>query len=72
MFDWLHWFTDHANSKIFALLWFFSAFIIIVVYVYTGKRRTQRLESYKYIPLEDDDADEPNRRKESRDEQREE
>lgn len=70
MFDWLSWFTDHTNSKIFALLWFFTAFIVIVLYVYTGKRRKRRLESYKYIPFQDGDDEGVAGRKESRDEQR--
>jgi len=56
MFDWLMWFTQLGNSKTFALVLFFSSFCAIILYVFTGKRRSQRLESYKYIPLQDDDA----------------
>ena len=26
-----------------------------MIYIYTGKNRSQRLESYKYIPLQDDE-----------------
>lgn len=70
MFEWLSWFTDHTNSKIFALLWFFTAFIVILLYVYTGKRRKQRLESYKYIPFQEGDEHDGAHDKESRDEQR--
>ncbi|TCK17086.1 Cbb3-type cytochrome oxidase component FixQ [Thiogranum longum] len=55
--DWLIWFTRFENSKIVALLLFFVAFCGILLYVYTGKKRSQRLESYKYIPLQDDDLD---------------
>ncbi len=55
--DWLLWFTKFENSKIVALLLFFVAFCGILLYVYTGKNRSQRLESYKYIPLQDDDLD---------------
>jgi len=58
MFDWLHWFTDMENTKPFALVLFFVTFIGIVLYVYTGKKRSERLESYKDIPL-NDDGDEP-------------
>ena len=54
MFDWLHWFTDMSNTKPFALVLFFITFVAIVVYVYSGKKRTERLESYKNIPLNDD------------------
>jgi cbb3-type cytochrome oxidase subunit 3 len=37
---------------------FFSAFCAIVLYIYTGRRRGERLESYKYIPFQDE-ADTP-------------
>ena len=55
MFDWLLWFTHMENSKPLALVLFFGAFCGVVLYVFTGRRRSQRLESYKYIPLDDDD-----------------
>jgi cbb3-type cytochrome oxidase subunit 3 len=54
MFDWLLWFTSMENSKPLALALFFGAFFAIVIYVFTGKRRTRRLESYKYIPFDDE------------------
>lgn len=54
MFDWLAWFTDMGNSKIFSLLLFFGLFCAILIYVFTGKKRTARLESYKYIPFQDE------------------
>jgi len=57
MFDWLHWFTDMGNTKPLALVLFFITFIGIVLYVYSGKKRTERLESYKNIPLNDDGDD---------------
>ena len=56
MFDWLLWFTHMENSKPLALVLFFSVFCGILLYVCTGKQRGQRLESYKYIPLDDDEA----------------
>ena len=47
------------NSKIVALLIFFIGFVIVLVYVFTGKERGKRLESYKNMPfLDDDDEDE--------------
>ncbi|MEZ5479167.1 MAG: cbb3-type cytochrome c oxidase subunit 3 [Thiolinea sp.] len=46
-----------ANSKILALVIFFTTFVGIVLYVYTGKERTKRLESYRYVPFLDDDDD---------------
>ena len=55
MFDWLLWFTHMENSKPLALVLFFGAFCGILIYVFTGKRRAERLESYKHIPFEDDD-----------------
>ncbi len=53
--EWLLWFTRLENSKIVALLLFFSTFCGILIYVYTGKKRSERLESYKYIPLDDEE-----------------
>lgn len=54
MFDWLAWFTDPTNAKIFSLLLFFGTFIGIVIYVFTGRKRSRRLESYKHIPFQDE------------------
>lgn len=54
------WITDLGNSKIVALLIFFTTFIGILIYVFASKTRSRRLESYKYIPLQDEDGfDEP-------------
>ena len=55
--EWLLWFTRFENSKIVALLLFFFTFCGILVYVFTGKQRSRRLESYKYMPLQEDDED---------------
>jgi len=55
MLDWLTWFTQMENSKPLALLIFFGAFCGILIYVLTGKQRARRLESYKYIPFEEDE-----------------
>jgi len=57
MAEWIQWFGQFENSKILALLLFFIAFCGILIYVYTGKKRSQRLESYKFIPLQDDEQD---------------
>lgn len=51
MFDWLLWFTSMEHSKPLALVLFFGAFCGILLYVFTGKARAQRLESYKYMPF---------------------
>lgn len=55
--EWLLWFSRFENTKVLALLLFFFAFCGILIYVYTGKTRSRRLESYKYIPLQDDDQE---------------
>ena len=55
MFEWLEWFKNMENTKPFVLVLFFIMFVLIILYIYTGKKRSQRLESYKNIPLEDDD-----------------
>lgn len=55
MIEALHWLGRLENSKIVALLIFFVTFCGILLYVFTGKQRKQRLESYKYIPFADED-----------------
>ncbi|MCB1877139.1 MAG: cbb3-type cytochrome c oxidase subunit 3 [Chromatiales bacterium] len=44
------------NSKVFALVLFFTLYCAILIWVYTGRKRKQRLESYKYIPFQDEDG----------------
>ncbi len=51
------WFTDLGNSKIAALLIFFPLFLLIVFYVYGSRTRSERLETYKYMPFQDDDSE---------------
>lgn len=52
----IDWIMDLSNSKTTGLVIYFVTFVSIIIYVYTGKKRTKRLESYKDIPfLEDDD-----------------
>ena len=53
MHEWFTWFTRMEHTKPFALVLFFVTFILIVLYIYTGKKRSQRLESYKHIPLDE-------------------
>jgi len=55
MTEWLTWFTSMENTKPFVLVLFFITFVGIILYVYTGKHRSERLESYKNIPLTDED-----------------
>lgn len=54
------WFLDLRNSKIAALLIFFTTFIGIIIYIYGSKKRSERLETYRNIPFLDDDNDELN------------
>ena len=51
----LQWLGHLENSKIVALLIFFVTFCGILIYVFTGKQRRDRLESYKYIPFADEE-----------------
>jgi cbb3-type cytochrome oxidase subunit 3 len=55
--DFWHWITQLSNSKIVALLIFFPLFMGIVIYVFTNKERSKRLESYKYMPFQDDEPE---------------
>jgi cbb3-type cytochrome oxidase subunit 3 len=59
MFDWLLWFTHLENSKPLALVLFFGAFCGILIYVFTGKNRAKRLESYKRIPFDEEELPQP-------------
>jgi len=53
------WFTRPENSKLFVLLLFFTVYTLILLYVFTGKKRSNRLESYKNIPFEEGDEKTP-------------
>ncbi len=53
--DFWTWILDLGNSKTVALLIFFTTFVGIIIYVYSSRRRSARLESYRYLPLMDED-----------------
>jgi cbb3-type cytochrome oxidase subunit 3 len=55
MFDWLSWFTHMENTKPFVLVLFSITFVLILVYVFTNRKRSKRLESYKNIPFQEDE-----------------
>lgn len=55
MAEFFSWFTSMENTKPFALVIFFIVFVGILVYLFSSKKRSKRLESYKNIPLDDDD-----------------
>ncbi len=65
MADFFAWFTHMENTKPLALVLFFVTFAAIVIYVFSGKKRKKRLESYKNIPLQDDDEQDKKIREES-------
>ncbi|PID50693.1 MAG: CcoQ/FixQ family Cbb3-type cytochrome c oxidase assembly chaperone [Proteobacteria bacterium] len=55
MTDLWMWFTDLGNSKVAALVIFFVTFVGIILYVYTNRSRSKRLESYRNVPFLDDE-----------------
>ena len=55
MFEWLSWFTHMENTKPFVLVLFSITFVLILLYVFTNRNRSKRLESYKNIPFEEDE-----------------
>jgi len=62
MFEWL---SHMENTKPLALVIFFVTFVAILVYVFTGKKRAKRLESYKNIPFLDDEQPKPGNAKQA-------
>ncbi|MCG5513311.1 cbb3-type cytochrome oxidase subunit 3 [Ectothiorhodospira shaposhnikovii] len=55
--DLWYWITDLNNSKMVALLLFFSTFVGILIYLFSSRKRSERLESYRFIPFDDDEPD---------------
>ncbi|MGD8407007.1 MAG: cbb3-type cytochrome c oxidase subunit 3 [Thiohalophilus sp.] len=55
MYDWIKSAVHSGDAKVFLLFLFFFTFGGIVFYVYASRKRSSRFESYKNIPLEDDD-----------------
>jgi len=66
--EWLLWFSKPENTKPVALIIFFVTFIGILLYVYGNRKRSQRLESYREIPFQDDTPQEraPNEQNDSK------
>ena len=52
----MEWLSQMENTKPLALVIFFVVFVAILLYVFTGKKRSKRLESYKNIPFLEDEA----------------
>ena len=53
--EWLMWFTKFENTKPVSLVIFFLLFCGVIVYLFGSKQRGAQLESFKNIPLQDDD-----------------
>jgi cbb3-type cytochrome oxidase subunit 3 len=51
------WLSIPGNIKALGLVIFFMIFVGIVLWVYGSKKRSQKLESYKNIPFQDDEMD---------------
>jgi cbb3-type cytochrome oxidase subunit 3 len=69
MFEWLSWFTRMENTKPFVLVLFSITFVLILLYVFVNRDRSNRLESYKNIPFQEDDEPGDGQSKEKKDEQ---
>ncbi|VAX01595.1 hypothetical protein MNBD_GAMMA22-2019 [hydrothermal vent metagenome] len=55
------WLTKMEYTKPFVLVLFFVTFILLIYYVYSNKKRSSRLESYKNIPFQNDDEHSENK-----------
>lgn len=55
------WFTHMENTKPLALVMLFVTFIGIILYVYSSRKRSARLETYKYIPFDDEPGSSANK-----------
>ncbi|MFB6261566.1 MAG: cbb3-type cytochrome oxidase subunit 3 [Thiohalorhabdaceae bacterium] len=49
--------TDMQTAGQIATVIFFATFTAILIYVFTGKRRKERFDSYRYIPLDDGEGE---------------
>lgn len=57
--EFFNWIGRPEIAKTIELFLLFGIFIVVLIYVYTGKKRGKRLESYKDIPFLDDHNHEP-------------
>jgi len=55
MAEFLNWFTKMEYTKPAVLVLFSITFVLLIIYVYSNKKRSSRLESYKNIPFENED-----------------
>ncbi len=52
------WLADPEIAKPIGMLIFFITFCLILFWVYGSRKRGEKLEEFKNIPLHDDDDDE--------------
>jgi cbb3-type cytochrome oxidase subunit 3 len=55
MAELFNWLTNMEYTKPAVLVLFFITFVLLIAYVYSNKKRSSRLESYKNIPFENDE-----------------
>ena len=55
MMEFLLWFTKFENTKPVSLVIFFGLFCGVLVYLYGNRERGKELETYKNIPLQDEE-----------------
>lgn len=55
MSDIINWLTKMEYTKPAVLVLFFVTFVLLIAYVFSNKKRSSRLESYKNIPFENGD-----------------
>jgi len=51
---WMEWLADYEKTAPISLVIFFVVFCLILFYLFSDRERGERLESYKNIPLMDD------------------
>ncbi len=61
MSELIGWLTNMEYTKPFVLVLFFVTFVLLIYYVYSNKKRSSRLESYKDIPFQHDEHDDENK-----------
>ena len=63
--EWLLWFTKFENTKPISLVIFFILFCGVVLYLYGSKKRGERIEEHKNIPLQDEENRQQDKQHES-------
>lgn len=61
----IEWLMQPNNGRLFVLFLFLTTYVGILLYVFTGKKRTAQLESYKNIPFQDEDGESSERKEQN-------